>query len=69
VSKQTIYTWRRPEKIDAGLEAGVATSELSELAVARRRIRKLETELAIHPRASELLKAKTSPIKRTQRSK
>ena len=69
VSEQTIYTWRRQARIDAGLEAGVTTSELSELAAAERRIRELETELAIHRRASELLKEKTSPKGRTRRSK
>jgi transposase-like protein len=69
VSEQTIYTWRRQARIDAGLEAGVTTFELSELAVAKRRIRELETELAIHRRASELLKEKTSPKGRTRRSK
>ena len=69
VSEQTIYTRRRQARIDAGLEAGVTTSELSELAVAKRRIRDLETELAIHRRASELLKEKTSPKGRTRRSK
>ncbi len=50
VSEQTIYTWRRQARIDAGLEAGVTTSELFELAAAKRRIRELETELAIHRR-------------------
>jgi len=69
VSEQTIFTGRRQARIDAGLEAGVTTSELSELAVAKRRIRELETELAIHRRASELLKEKTSPKGRTRRSK
>ena len=69
VSEQTIYTWRRQARIDAGLEAGVTTFELSELAVAKRHIRELETELAIHRRASELLKEKTGPKGRTRRSK
>ena len=31
VSQQTIYTWRRQARIDAGLEAGVTTSEQAEL--------------------------------------
>ncbi len=69
VSEQTIYTWRRQSRIDAGLEAGVSTSEQSELAAARRRIRELETELAIHRRATELLKEKSDPKGRTRRSK
>ena len=39
------------------------TDERAELMVAKRRIRELETELAIHRRATELLKEKTSPKK------
>ncbi len=69
VSEQTIYTWRRQARIDAGLEAGVTTSEQAELAAAKLRIRELETELAIHRRATELLKEKTGPKGRTRRSK
>ena len=65
VSEQTIYTWRRQARIDAG----VTTPELAELTAAKRRIRELETELAIHRRATELLKEKTGPKRRTRRSK
>ena len=69
VSEQTIYTWRRQARIDAGLEAGVTSAEHAELQAARRRIRELETELAIHRRATELLKEKSDPKGRTRRSK
>ncbi len=69
ISEQTIYTWRRQARIDAGLEAGVTTSEQADLAAAKRRIRELEAELAIHRRATELLKEKSSPKGRTRRSK
>ncbi len=69
VSEQTIYTWRRQARIDAGLEVGVTTAEQAELAVAKRRIRELETELAIHRRATELLKEKSDPKGRSRRSK
>jgi transposase-like protein len=69
VSEQTIYVWRRQAGIDAGLEAGVTTSELAELAAAKRRIRELETELAIHRRATALLKEKSDPKGRSRRSK
>jgi transposase-like protein len=68
ISQQTIYAWRRQARIDAGLEAGLSTAEQAELKTARRRIRELETELAIHRRATELLKEKTSPKGRTRRS-
>ena len=69
VSQQTIYTWRRQARVDAGLEAGLSTSEQAELAAAKRRIRELETELTIHRRATELLKEKSDPKGRTRRSK
>ena len=70
VSEQAIYTWRRQARVDAGLEAGLSSSEHAELAAAKRRIRELETELAIHRRATELLKEKSHPKKeRTRRSK
>ena len=68
ISELTIYTWRRQARIDAGIEAGLSTSERGELTAAKRRVRELETELAIHRRATELLKEKTSPKGRSQRS-
>jgi transposase-like protein len=61
ISEQSIYTWRRQARIDAGVEPGLSTAEKAELVAARKRIRELETELAIHRRATELLKGETSP--------
>jgi transposase-like protein len=55
ISAQSIYAWRRQERIDKGQESGLSTSEKAELAAAKRKIAELETELAIHRRASELL--------------
>jgi transposase len=46
---------RRQERIDKGVEPGATSAERAELTAARRRIRELETELAIHRRATELL--------------
>lgn len=57
ISDQSIYTWRRQARIDAGAEAGLTTVEKAELAALRKRVRELETELAIHRRSTELLKA------------
>jgi transposase-like protein len=68
VSEQSIYTWRRQARIDAGVEAGLTSAEKAELAAARRRIRELEAEVAIHRRATELLKGETSPKDGSQRS-
>jgi transposase-like protein len=61
VSDQTIYTWRNQDRIDRGLRAGVTTAESAELTAARKRIRELETELAVTKRANELLKEQTDP--------
>jgi transposase len=69
VSEQTLYVWRRQDRIDRGELAGITTSEGAELAAARRRIRELETELAIHRRAAELLKAVVPPKGASRRSR
>jgi len=61
VGEQAIYGWRRQERIDRGLDSGLSTLELAELAVARRRIRELEAEVAVHRRAAELLKETNHP--------
>lgn len=61
VSDQTIYNWRKQDRVDHGLAAGVTTAESAELTVARKRIRELETELAVTKRVNELLKAQTDP--------
>ena len=61
VSDQTIYNWRNQDQIDRGARAGISTSESVELTAARKRIRELETELAVTTRANELLKAQTDP--------
>jgi|ERR1700677_1884891 transposase len=47
ISDQTIYDWRRQELIDTGQLPGLNRAELSELSVANKRIRELETEVAI----------------------
>jgi transposase-like protein len=61
ISEQTIYTWRRQDRIDRGLEAGLSSAEKAELVAARKRIRELEAEVAVHRRATELLKGKADP--------
>jgi transposase len=61
ISDQTVYGWRRQERMDQRIEPGLSSAERAELAAARRRIRELETELAIHRKAAELLKGTTSP--------
>src|SRR4051812_24131426 len=61
VSDQTIYNWRRQDRIDRGEQPGLTTAEKAELAAAKKRIAELETELAIAQRALDVLKEDTSP--------
>ena len=61
VTGQTICNWRNQDLVDRGLRPGVSTAESVELAAARKRIRELETELAVTRRAFELLKEQTDP--------
>jgi transposase-like protein len=61
ISDQTIYNWRRQDRVDRGLEPGLTTAEQAELVAARKRIRDLEAELAVHRRATELLKEQADP--------
>ena len=69
ISEQTIYTWRRQKQIDDGLEVGLSSAERAELIAARRRVRELEVELAVHRRATELLKENADPKAATRRSR
>ena len=69
LSEQTIYTWRRQDRIDRGLVPGLTSSEKAELSAARRRIVDLEAELAVSRRAVELLKEEVSPKGGSRRRK
>jgi transposase len=62
ISAQSIYTWRRQDRIDKGLLPGLSSHEHDELVAARRRIAQLETELAVTRRATELLKEQAPPF-------
>ncbi|MGC1270641.1 MAG: IS3 family transposase, partial [Croceibacterium sp.] len=69
LSDQTIYNWRRQDRIDRGLQSGLSTAENAEIAKAKKRISELEAELAISRRAMELLKEETSPKGATRPSR
>ncbi|WUV03646.1 transposase [Actinoallomurus sp. NBC_01490] len=69
ISDQSIYTWRRQDRIDRGLEPGLTSGEKSELAAAKRRIAELETELAASRRAVELVREVVPPKGGSRRSK
>lgn len=55
ISTETIYAWRRQDRIDQGRDPGLTSSEKGELAGENKRIVELEMDLASHRRASELL--------------
>jgi len=61
ISEQTIYSWRCQDRIDRGQERGLTSAEQVELAAALKRIVELETEQAVHRRATELLKVREDP--------
>lgn len=69
VSEQTIYNWRRQDRIDRGVQPGLTTAEKSELSAAKKRIAELETELQVARRAVDVLKEQTSPKGGTRRSR
>jgi transposase-like protein len=54
VSEATIYNWTKQEKIDRGEIDGLSTNQAVELAAAKRRIRQLETELAVARKVNEV---------------
>ena len=69
VSDQTIYNWRRQDRIDRGEQPGLTTAEEAELTATKKRIAELETELAIAQGAVDLSKEDTSPKGGTRRSR
>lgn len=54
MTEATIYNWLRQERIDRGEIPGTGTDTALELAAARRRIRQLETELAVSRKVNEV---------------
>jgi transposase len=69
ISGQSIYSWRRQDRIDRGLEPGLTSGEKAELAVAQRRIAELETELQAMRRAMELVREVVPPKGGSKRSR
>ena len=54
MSEATIYNWLKQDRIDRGEAEGATTGQQLELAAARRRIRQLETELAVARKVNEV---------------
>ncbi len=69
ISEQSIYVWRRQDRIDRGLVAGLSSTEKAELTAAKKRIFELETEVAVSRRAMELLRQVSDPKGGSRRSR
>ena len=54
MSEATIGNWLRQERIDSGEIAGMTTDRAIELSAAERRIKQLETELAVARKVNEI---------------
>jgi hypothetical protein len=67
MSEATIYNWLEQEKIDRGEEPGLSTEGQMELAAAKRRIRQLETELAVSRKVKRGLPRGEPPPKASNR--
>jgi transposase len=62
MTEATVYNWLKQDRVDRGEEVGRTTDQQLELAVAKRRIRQLETELAVARKINEVfLKEGISP--------
>lgn len=69
ISEQSIYTWRRQDRVDKGLVPGLTSKEKSELSAAKKRIAELETELKAARRAVDLLREEATPKGGSRRSR
>ncbi|MDQ2837162.1 MAG: hypothetical protein M3Y42_03625 [Actinomycetota bacterium] len=69
ISEQSIYTWRRQDRIDRGLVPGLSSLKKAEMVAAKKLIAKLETELAISRRAMELLRVSSDRRDGSRRSR
>ena len=61
LAEATVYRWKAQDLIDRGVKPGPSTSERGELAAARRRIKELETELALVKQAATLFEEGVRP--------
>jgi len=62
VAEVTIYNWLKRDRVDRGEESGKTTEQQLELTASRKRIKQLETELAVARKINEVfLKEGISP--------
>ena len=63
MSEGPIYNWLKQERIDRGVAPGLSTEGQMELATAKRRIRQLETGLAVSRKVNEVFLEQDLPAK------
>lgn len=69
IGDRSIYTWRRQDRVDRGLEPGLSSAEKAELTAAKQRIAELETELRATRRGIELVREVVPPKGGSKRSR
>jgi transposase-like protein len=67
MSDATIYNWLKQDKVDRGEIAGLSTDEALDFAAAKRRIKQLETELAVSRKVNEVFLEGDLPPKGSSR--
>jgi transposase len=67
MSDATIYNWLKQERIDRGELAGLSTDQALDLAAAKRRIKQLETELAVSRKVNQVFLEGDLPPKGSSR--
>lgn len=67
MTQASIYSWLKQDRIDRGGAPGLSTEGQMELAAAKRRIRQLETELAVSRKVNEVFLEQALPPKASTR--
>jgi transposase len=63
MTQASIYAWLKQDRIDRGESPGLSTEGQMELAAAKRRIRQLETELAVSRKVNAVFLEQDLPPK------
>jgi len=67
VTQASIYSWLKQDRIDRGEAPGLSIEGQMELAAAKRRIRQLESELAVSRKVNEVFLEQNLPPKASTR--
>jgi transposase len=67
MTQASVYSWLKQDRIDRGEAPGLSTEGQMDLAGAKRRIRQLETELAVSRKVNEVFLEQNLPPKASTR--